>query len=111
LTITVTAHPEYSTGAETWVEITLAGVEAGVAIDQTKRALIANRCKAFASGRREPRGSGNDKEELRFWLTIEGEDLSEDDVQAVDGLFYHAVYLTQPARCTCCNFRGVRPTK
>jgi hypothetical protein len=111
VTVNITAHPEYSTGAETWVEITINGVEAGVATDNAKRDIIAKSCKAFASGRREPRGSANDKEELRFWLTIEGRNLTEADVQIVDGLFYEAVYLTQPARCTACNLRGVKPTK
>lgn len=106
MTIKITAGQEYSNGSETWVEITLAGVEAGTATDPIKLAIVTRECKAFASSRREPRGPADNKEELRFWLTVKGEDLSRNDIQIVDSVFYEAVYLTLPARCTSCFLRS-----
>jgi hypothetical protein len=106
VTITITAGQEYFNGGETWVEITLAGVEAGTAADPIKLAIVTKASKAFASSRREPRGPADNKEELRFWLTVKGQDLSKNDIQMVDSLFYEATYLTLPARCTSCNYRS-----
>jgi hypothetical protein len=106
VTIKITAGQEYFNGGETWVEITLTGVEAGIATDPIKLAIVTKECKAFASSRREPRGPADNKEELRFWLTVKGRDLSKNDIHLVDSVFYEAVYLTLPARCTSCNYRS-----